>query len=183
MKSISAAGVLLAALVVCSPAAAEEPEDARNEQTNDAAAALFAGAGVAFLSLGVGGVMVARGEHEFVKNTGFLGAQSGMVLAPFAAHAVVGETMRGIWWSLPLLVPVATNSVFMGVFPSLIKRAPAGVQYATFISFTISIIGSTLGVLDAARVGERRPKKAASSFSLVPMIGGGTTGAMLSGSL
>jgi hypothetical protein len=125
-----------------------------------------------------------------VKNGGLLGSQTGMVLAPFAAHAVVGETKRGVWWSLPLLAPLATNSVLTGLYPSIIKRAPAGIQYATFISFTISIFGSTLGVLDAVRVGERRPKRSlqpqkdsASSWSVVPMVGGGMAGAMLSRSL
>lgn len=192
MKHACAAGVLLAALVVCPPALAADDarSDARDEPTHadpdQAAVALAAGAGVTFVSLGIGGLMIARGKSEFVKNEGLLGAQSGMVLAPLAAHAVVGETTRGLWFSLPLLLPVATNSLFTGLFPSIIKRAPAGVQYATFISFTLSILGSTVGVLDAAGAGERRPKRKASlvpDLSFSPMIGGDVTGAMLSGSL
>jgi hypothetical protein len=186
MRQTGAAGILLAALVVCPPPAADE--DARNEQTDESAIALFAGAGVTFASLATGGLMIGLSDHELVKNGGLLGSQAGMVLAPFVAHAVVGETKRGVWWSLPLLAPLATNSVLTGLYPTIIKRAPAGIQYATFISFTISIVGGTLGVLDAVRVGERRPKtslrkESASSWSVVPMVGGGTAGAMLSGSL
>ena len=185
MKQIGAAGALLAALVVC-PGAARAGEPGRisgDEERDDAALALLAGGGVTFVSLATGGLMIGRGQHEFVKNAGLLGAQSGMVLAPFVAHAVVGETKRGVWFSLPLLVPVATNSVLTGLYPSIIKRAPAGIQYATFIAFTLSIVGGTFGVLDAVRVNERRPKRAASSFSIVPLLGDNTAGAMVSGSL
>ena len=182
MKKIGAAGIFLAAFVVCSPAAADE--DGRNEQTDESAVALLAGGGVTFASLAAGGIMIGLSDQELVKNGGLLGSQGGMALAPFVAHAVAGETKRGLWFSLPLLVPLATNSVLTGLYPSIIKRAPAGIQYATFISYTISIIGSTIGVLDAVRVGERRPKKSASSsWSILPMVGGGTAGAMFSGSL
>jgi len=193
MKKTGAAGIVLAALVVCSPASADETvgvpiedgKNARNEEQDDAPVALLAGGSITLASLVTGGLLIARGENLFVKNAGLIGGQSGMALAPLVAHAVVGETKRGLWWTLPLLVPVATNSVLAGLFPSIIKRAPAGVQYATFIALTISIAGSTLGVLDAVRVGERRPKRAAAqspSFSITPMFGE-TTGAMLSGSL
>lgn len=186
MKKMGAAGILLAALVLCSPAAAQDA--AHDEENNDAAVALLAGAGVTFASLTTGGIMITRGEHEFVKNGGLLGAQSGMILAPFVAHAVVGEVKRGIWFSLPLFVPIISNSIFTGLFPSIIKRAPAGVQYATWTGATLSILGGTLGVLDAVRVNERRPKThgsgaTTSSLSLVPIFGDGTTGAVLSGSL
>jgi hypothetical protein len=187
MNKIGAAGTLLAALVAmiplgwCSPAAADE--DARNEQTDESALALLAGGAVTFVSLATGGLMIGLSDNELVKNGGLLGSQAGMALAPFVAHAVVGETKRGVWWSLPLLAPLATNGVLTGLYPSIIKHAPAGIQYATFISFTISIVGGTLGVLDAVRVGERRPKKSAASWSVVPIVGEGTAGAMFSWSL
>ena len=187
MKTRSAAGLLLAALCVCAPAQADATADptARNEQTDDAAVALAAGGGVQLLSLGTGAVMVARGSDRSIKNAGFLGAQVGMVFAPLAAHAVVGETGRGLWFSLPLLVPVATTSVTMALAPNLIKRADAGVQYVSYLSFMLSIVGGTIGVLDAVRVGERRKPAdtRAGSFSVTPLFGNGLAGALLSGSL
>lgn len=193
MTKPSAAGALLAALVFCAPlrAAADPPpetqlDDPRSEPSDDAALALLAGAGVTFVSLGTGGLMIARGQHEFVKNAGLLGMQSGMVLAPLTAHAVVGESRRGLWFSLPLLVPIVSNSIFTGLYPSIIKRAPAGVQYVTWTGVTLSILVGSIGVLDAARVATRRPKRAPSvlgDLTVAPLFGAGTTGAMLSGSL
>lgn len=178
MKKLGAAGVLLAASCVCVPASAD---DARNEQTDDAAVALAVGGGVQLLTLGTGSVMVVRSSDRTVKNVGFLGAQVGMMLAPLAAHAVVGETGRGIWFSLPLLVPVVTTATTMAFAPDLIKHADAGVQYVSYLSFMLSIVGGTIGVLDAVRAGERR--KATSAFQLTPLFGNGTAGAILSGSL
>lgn len=205
MKKTSAVGILLAALVVCAPAHADEArvearspterfvgvgvQPQRDEENNDAAVALIAGGSVTMVSLATGGLLITRGDNLFIKNGGLLGAQSGMVLAPFVAHAVVGETKRGVWFSLPLLIPILSNSIFAGLYPSIIKRAPAGVQYATWTGASLSILGSTLGILDAVRVNERKPRsktdepKPTSSVSFLPMFSEGLAGAMIFGSM
>ena len=178
-------GLALAALVLF-PATAHASDDDQAE--SKPVLALAAGGAVTFVSLGIGTMMIAQSDERGVRNTGLIGAQSGMVLAPLLAHAIVGETTRGVWFSLPLLVPVAVNSVVAGFFPNVIRRAPAGIQYTVFIAATLSIFGSTIGVLDAVRVGERKPKKAStsastSSLTVVPMFGDGTTGALVTGNL
>jgi hypothetical protein len=178
MKLSSAAAIIVAALALhpATAAAEEEPD-------NGAAAALAAGAGITFVSLGVGATMIGRGQNELVKNGGILGAQSGMVLAPFVSHAIVGESMRGVWFSLPLLVPLGVNGTLTALYPSIIKHAAAGIQYMTFISFTLSVFGAGFGVLDAVRVSERKPKPKRDELSIVPIFGDGLAGAMVSGSL
>jgi hypothetical protein len=183
LASLAVSRSRLVALVVAAIVLFASIARADEEPDDGSAAALAAGAGVTFVSLGVGATMIGRGDNELVKNAGLLGAQSGMVLAPFVSHAIVGETMRGVWFSLPLLFPVGVNSALAAAFPSIIKHAGAGIQYMTFISFTLSVFGAGFGVLDAVRVSERRPKEKKSDLSLVPIFGNGISGAVVSGSL
>lgn len=177
----SAVGLALAALVLFSAGDAAAEETAEDDRS---VLALAAGGAITFASLGVGSTIIAVSEDRRVRNPALLGGQWGMVFAPLAAHAIVGETRRGVWFSLPLLVPVVVNSIVVRLYPDVIRRAPAGVQYTTFLSVTLSVFGSTYGVLDALRSGERRPKKSSgSSFAVLPMFGEGTAGALVTGSL
>ncbi|MBX3226395.1 MAG: hypothetical protein KIT84_44765 [Labilithrix sp.] len=106
-----------------------------------------------------------------------------MAFVPLVAHAIAGETRRGIWFSLPLLVPVAVQGVVVGFYPNVLWRAPAGIQWTTYASVAVSIFGSIFGVLDAVRAGEREPKSAPPSISVVPTFGDRAAGALLTGSL
>lgn len=181
----SAVGLALAALVLF-PRTAHAEETPAERDDDRALAALAVGGGITMVSLGVGASMISLSEARYVRAGGLLGAQSGMVLAPLAAHAIVGEARRGLWFSLPLLVPVAANALVVGFEPGVVRRAPAGVQWTVYLSASFSIFGATYGVLDALRAGERRKSAAAPgsrSFAIVPLLGGGTAGALVSGSL
>lgn len=184
-----AAGAMFAAPAV---ARAEEGEprgdESRVAEDEDVPIlATLAGGAVSLLAVGVGTFTVARATTVDSKNAGILLAEGGLVLAPLAAHAVTREWRRGLLFSLIPATSLAATGALMLAYPNVVSVAPPAVQYSIFTALTVSVFGATLGVLDAARVGERR--HAARSGALVrgvgfaPVLGGGAYGAMFSGSL
>jgi hypothetical protein len=166
------AALAASALVSARDAGAAEPsadelqpaEPRRNEDDEELPRpllAMAAGAAASFVSLTAGVMVVARSEDRGTKNLGLLGAQTGLCLSPIIAHALVGELKRGAFFALfPLVAELGTATV-MAFVPNVITRASAPIQYTTFMLITASVFASTLGVLDAVRVGERRPARAA----------------------
>ena len=106
----SAVGLALAALVLVSPrdASADEPDRIAEDESKPGLA-LLAGGATAFLSLGIGATIISESDNRIIRDAGLIGAEAGLALAPLGAHAIVGEPRRGVWFSLPLLVPVACD--------------------------------------------------------------------------
>jgi hypothetical protein len=91
-----------------------------------------------------------------VQNAGILIGQSGLVLAPFAAHGVAGEWKRGVFFALP---PLATELGMLVLIDQwgekLVTLAPLGTLYLYSALFTGSVLFSAIGIVDAAFAGDR----------------------------
>jgi hypothetical protein len=178
------AGLLTAALLRAGVATASP--GAEEEDGFRPLLAMGAGAATSVVALTGGTMVVARSKERDVRNAGLLGAQTGLCFSPIVAHAVVGELGRGLVWSLLPLAADAGMATLIGFYPNLITRAPPLIQYAMFASLTVSVFGSTLGVLDAGSAGERRRAAAArglSSLRLTPIFDRHLTGAVIAGAL
>jgi len=95
------AGVLL----VCAPAYAD----------TDPVLAGVVGAATVFTGFAIGGTLMGvTGDNSAANMAGWLTMESGFALAPFTAHAVVGEWWRGVAFSaLPTATTLGTVPVFL----------------------------------------------------------------------
>jgi hypothetical protein len=122
---------------------------------------LLVGAGVATVSFGTGMTMTGTSRDGFVQNAGIVIAQSGLVLAPIAAHGVAGEWKRGLFFALP---PLATEIGMLFLIDQwgerLVTLAPLGTQYLYSALFTGSVLFSAIGIVDAAFAGDRAARAA-----------------------
>lgn len=148
----------IVALLASATARADDlPPDAQ------ATSSLLVGAGIATLSFGTGMTMTGTSSDGFVQNAGIVVAQSGLVLAPIAAHGVAGEWTRGLFFALP---PLATEIGMLLLIDrwgeQLVTLAPLGTQYLYSALFTGSVLFSAIGIVDAAFAGRRALRSAAS---------------------
>ncbi len=121
-----------------------------------ATTSLLVGASIATASFGAGMTMTGTSGDGSVQNAGILIAQSGLVLAPFAAHGVSGEWRRGLFFALP---PLATEVGMLFLIDQwgekLVTLAPLGTQYLYSALFTGSVLFSAIGIIDATFAGDR----------------------------
>jgi hypothetical protein len=171
-------GFLIAAVSLLAAGSARADELPPDPQ---ATTSLLVGAGIATVSFGTGMTMTGTSGDGFVQNTGIVIAQSGLVLAPFAAHGVAGEWKRGLFFSLP---PLATEIGMLLLIDQwgekLVTLAPLGTQYLYSALFTGSVLFSAIGIVDAAFAGQRNrataPPPAPARAWVAPMFdrnGGG----------
>lgn len=119
--------------------------------------ALVTGIGIAGASLAYGGTLLTINDSLATKHTGLAVMHTGLALAPLLAHGVVGEWGRGAAFSV---VPAAGG---LGMAILLEKRPEAPIKgkeksqryYPVLIA--VSVIGSAVGVFDAALCDGRLP--------------------------
>ncbi len=155
----TAATAFLASCVVSlgagSARADELPPDPRGTT------ALLVGAGVAGVTFGTGMTMTGTSGSGFVQNAGIVIAETGLVLAPIAAHGVGGEWKRGFLFALAPLAFEIGMLVLVGVWgEDLVTLAPLGTQYLYSAMFTGTVFSSAIGVVDAAFVSRRAASEA-----------------------
>lgn len=143
--------VAVVAILAGAPASADElPPDPQ------ATTSLLVGAGVATISFGTGMTMTGTSGDGFVQNAGIVIAETGLVLAPIAAHGVAGEWKRGLLFALP---PLATEIGMLVLIDNwgekLVTLAPLGTQYLYSALFTGTVLFSAIGIVDAAFAGNR----------------------------
>jgi hypothetical protein len=149
-----------------------------------ATTSLLVGAGIATVSFGAGMTMTGTSGDGFVQNAGIVIAESGLVLAPLAAHGVAGEWKRGLLFALPPLATEIGMLILINQWgDQLVTLAPLGTQYLYSALFTGSVLFSAIGIVDAAFAGSRTsastapaPASAPSSAWIAPMFdrnGGG----------
>jgi hypothetical protein len=171
-----AALALGAALVTAAPPARAAPPES---ESSDAGAspgttALVTGIAVAGASLAYGGTLLTTGRGLAVKRDGLLVMDTGLTLAPLIAHGVTGEWGRG---ALFTLAPAA-GEIGMALLLAAQPQAPVVGKHKSQriypILITVSVLGSALGIFDAALADERLPHVALAA-------GDGGFGAELSG--
>jgi hypothetical protein len=141
------------------PAAREvDAADARSEPAPRAVTALVTGVATAGASLAYGGFLLTSGRSLSVKHDGLYVMSLGLTLAPFVAHGVAGEWARGaLFAALPAIGGV-------GMAMLLAKRPDAPIkgkqksQRIYPVLITVSVVGSAVGIVDAALADERLPQ-------------------------
>jgi hypothetical protein len=161
---------LIAPLLVAVPAGAAEP---------DPALALLTGAATQVAGFIVGGtLLVTNHGHDEQANAGWLTVEGGFTLAPFAAHAVVGEWGRGaVFAALPAGALGGTAALF-GVVPGVVESGTLEQQRVMWALFVGGLFASGAGVVDAVLVSAR-----ARRVTVAPTIGSGRVGLQIGGTL
>jgi hypothetical protein len=149
-------------------------------------AALLAGAASMVLPLAVGSTLVGQGDDLHVRNLGVGVAEGGLVLAPFIAHAVVGEPRRGLFFSaVPAAFALGTTALLL-VVPDTIDGGALRIQYTFAALFIGASLGATIGVVDSLFADGRardRAKSAAPKLTLFPTVVRGQFGFAVGGAL
>jgi hypothetical protein len=168
MRSLLAATALAVAMLVGPPARAAEP---------DAAAGLAVGAATLLAGFAVGGTMMATShDTTSVDEAGWFALESGFVLAPLAAHAVVGEWSRGaLFAAVPAATTLGTIPVFL-VNSTAVDHGSLPEQRWMWGLFGVGMFSAAAGVVDVAFAPGR-------AVRVAPMMGPGTAGLTLGGAL
>lgn len=148
-------------------------------------AALLAGGVTIVAPLSAGSALVANGTDLHVENVGLGIAEGGLVLAPFLAHLMVGETRRGLVFSAPPAVFALATATLIAFVPDTIEGGKLHIQYLFAASFIGALLGSTIGVVDAAFAPARARERAAHAphVTFVPMLARGQLGLAIGGAL
>ncbi len=140
----------------------------------------LAGAGALDVAGFVAGSLLlarAHGNH-LADNAGWLTIESGLTLAPLAAHGVSGEWGRG---ALFAAAPLATLAVTTGLFqavPGTVEGGTLPQQRWMWAMFGGGLFTSAVGVVDALWAPGRARK-----ITLRPAVGSGQVGLQIGGTL
>jgi hypothetical protein len=134
--------------------------------------ALVTGLAVAGLSFGVGGYLLTMNEDLATKHAGLAVLHSGLTLAPVAAHGVSGEWSRGALFA----IAPALGGIGMAALLAWRPQTPVMGKDKSHriypVLITVSVLGSAIGIFDAALVDERTKVSVAAAAS--PDFGGAT---------
>jgi hypothetical protein len=161
----------IGALALClapTPASAEEP---------DAGLAVIVGAASNLAGMVVGGTEMATSHgKDTVLNAGWLTIETGFTVAPFAAHAVVGEWGRGALFAVVPAAAVGGTATLFGTAPNVVDRGSIDQQRLMWCLFVAGQVVSIAGVIDAALAPWRSKK-----IFLAPTVGAGRVGVQIGG--
>jgi hypothetical protein len=145
--------------------------------TPDPVLAGVVGAATAFAGFAVGGtIMGVTGDNSPVAMAGWLTMEGGFALAPFTAHAVVGEWSRGLAFSaLPTGLTLGTIPVFL-YNEGAVVHGTLPQQRWMYVLFCADILSSGVGVVDAVLAPHR-------TIHVAPLVGGGNYGLAVGGPL
>lgn len=152
-SALSVSAWLLAAPALASAAAPASPEEAR------APSALVTGFVIAGGSLAAGGYLLAGDGTLDAKHNGLYLMHGGLTLAPLAAHAVGGEWWRGAAFSIVPALAGGGMVALLAATPEAPIRGKNKSQRIYPVLITVAVLGSALGIFDAALVDERRAEK------------------------
>jgi hypothetical protein len=148
-------------------------------EERDAAPALFVGAAVLFAGFTAGGLVVASSNGDATKNNaGWLTMESGLALAPFAAHAVTGEWGRGLAFAAVPAAATAGTAALFEYDPGTVVHGSLPEQRWLWSMFGVALAASTAGIVDALFAGAR-----ARSVTVAPAVASGQAGLLLRGAL
>jgi len=140
---------LLAQPAVASPDDVPEPRAPR---------ALLTGIGIAGASLGYGATLLTWNSSLAVKHTGLAVMHTGLTLAPLMAHGVVDEWARGAVFSIAPALGGIGMGALLAVRPDAPVKGKQKSQKIYPVLITVSVLGSALGIFDAALCDERLPQ-------------------------
>jgi hypothetical protein len=159
-----------ASLVLAASPARAEP---------DPAVGVVAGTAVLLVGFTIGSTIAATANGlNGPTNAGWLVMESGFVLAPWTAHAALGQWTRGLAFAA---LPAAT----LGGTAGLLDSTPGTVLHGTIVQqrvlwglFGAGLVSGVIGVLDVAFTTPRP-----GSVAMAPMVGPGQVGLEVGGCL
>jgi hypothetical protein len=156
-------------VLAASPARAEEP---------DVGLGILTGAATIVAGFGVGAAVVATaGEHDASRNNaGWLTMESGFLLAPIAAHGVVHEWGRGLWFATVPAGCIGGSAAVFGVDGETVRHGVLSEQRVLWGLFSLALFSGAAGVVDVAFAGDR-------SVTVAPAVGAGRYGLEIRGPL
>jgi hypothetical protein len=149
----------------------------------DPAASLFAGASVLAAGFTVGALLLTTSNASATEsNAGWLTIESGIALAPFAAHAVAGEWARGLAFSALPAGAIGGTAALFQYDPGTIAHGSLPEQRWLWSMFSVALAASTAGIVDALLSGPDAPMRAR-SIVVAPTVASGRVGLVLQGPL
>jgi hypothetical protein len=153
--------------------AAREP-GVPTEPSSRGVTALVTGLATAGASLAYGGFLLTSGHSLPAKHDGLYVMSLGLTLAPFVAHGVAGEWARGALFSIVPAIGGIGMAMLLAKRPDAPIKGKQKSQKIYPVLITISVVGSAVGIFDAALADERLPQVSVAA-------GDGFVGADLSG--
>jgi hypothetical protein len=140
---------------------------------------LVTGAAVLLLGFTVGSTMVATAAGANGQtNTGWLLIESGFTVAPFAAHAALGQWSRGLAFAAPPTAALGGTAALFDDSPGTVLHGSLPEQRVMWGLFGLGLVSSIVGVIDVAFAA---PK--VGPVALAPAFGPGAEGLALGGEL
>jgi hypothetical protein len=188
------AGLLLACACSLSSghaAAGDEETERREEELETRATAAFvAGSAVAAIPFAIGATITSSSHEIQTNNAGVITMQSGLLAAPVVAHGIVGEWGRGALFSILPALSSGGMITLLATTPSAVTHTTLESQRYFYFLITGSLVGGTIGVIDALRAPARERARArerlraqSSSLWLAPIVDTRTWGLGLGGFL
>lgn len=157
LAGLALIGVLVTAAVPARATPGSAANAANEPGASPGTTALVTGIAVAGASLAYGGTLLTTGRGLAVKRDGLIVMDTGLTLAPLVAHGVAGEWGRGALFGL---VPAAGEigmAVLLAAHPDAAVKGKNKSQRIYPVLLSLSVLGSALGIFDAALADERLP--------------------------
>ncbi len=165
-----------------------KPDTERREEAEDAAFRAFAvGSVLAAVPFGVGSVMTTSSHEQSTQNAGVYTLQTGLFVAPFVSHAMVGEYKRGLLFSIAPAVGSGSMAVLLAMNPDAVSHASLETQRSYYFMIVASVLGGGVGVVDTlfhpSREPSREPPRTQGSLHIAPILSPGNYGLSVGGAL
>ena len=144
------------------------------ETSSRGVTALVTGLATAGASLAYGGFLLTSGHSLPAKHDGLYVMSLGLTLAPLVAHGVAGEWARGALFSIAPAIGGIGMAMLLAKRPDAPIKGKQKSQRIYPVLITVSVVGSAVGIFDAALADERLPQVSVA-------VGDGFVGADLSG--
>lgn len=107
---------------------------------------------------------------------GWITCSAGFTVAPFVAHAIVGQWLRGAALSAVPLAGVIGNAIVLGANPNVDQMPLNPDQRLVYAFTTAGLLGSFIGLLDVALYKPSKPRAVHVSPSISRAGGGFVVG-------
>lgn len=121
-------------------------------------AAFVVGAVTLLVPLALGANMMTLGGID-PKRAGWYACHAGFVLAPMAAHGVMGEWGRGALFSLVPLAPLGVSVGIVESNPRVLSGGKASARGGLELMLSAGFLASGVGVVDALFAGDRARRR------------------------
>ncbi len=138
-------------VVALSGAALADPPPARETSTKTAWAFAI-GAAIDAVSFAVGVALIGSDQAGFDQaRAGWLTCSAGFTVAPFVAHAIMGQWLRGAAFSAVPLAGTIGNAIVLSSSTQTIDQTPLKQDQRLIVVFTsVGLLGSVIGLVDVA---------------------------------